>query len=274
MKRRVQRLVNRLLEPVVGPVREELRQVNFHLRRAAITNPLLACGRRHFSQNDEDGILLEILRRIEIAQPAAFVEFGVGDGTENNTIILLALGWRGVWIGGQSLSFQVPSDSNRLLFLQRWITKDNAAKLTQEALATMGVSLQDVRVASVDLDGNDGHVVRAVLAGGLAPGILILEYNPKFPPSVEFEMPYDPDHHWRADHYFGVSLLKWTNILLPSGYALIACNESGVNAFFVKTKHISRFADVSTKIEELYRCGFNQNPTSPRTVRHLVMARD
>jgi len=76
----------------VGPVREELRQVNFHLRRAAITNPLLACGRRHFSQNDEDGILLEILRLIEITPPAAFLEFGVGDGIENNTIILLALG--------------------------------------------------------------------------------------------------------------------------------------------------------------------------------------
>jgi hypothetical protein len=105
-----------------------ISQVNFHLRRASITNPLLAGDRPHFSQNDEDGILLEILRRIEITQPLAFLEFGVGDGTENNTIILLALGWRGVWVGGQSLSFQVPIDSNRLVFLQRWITRDNAAE--------------------------------------------------------------------------------------------------------------------------------------------------
>jgi len=153
-----------------------ISQVNFHLRRASITNPLLAGDRPHFSQNDEDGILLEN--------------------------------------------------------------------------------------------------VRALLAGGLAPDIFILEYNPKFPPSVEFEMPYDADHRWRGDDYFGVSLLKWTKILSPVGYTLIACNENGVNAFFVKTRHMGRFADISTKIEELYRCGFNQNPTSPRTVQHLVTARD
>lgn len=146
--------------------------------------------------------------------------------------------------------------------------------MAQEGLAAIGANLQDVRLASVDLDGNDGHVVRALLAGGLAPDIFILEYNPKFPPSVEFEMPYDADHRWRGGDYFGVSLLKWTKILSPVGYTLIACNENGVNAFFVKTRHMGRFADISTKIEELYRCGFNQNPTSPRTVQHLVTARD
>jgi hypothetical protein len=95
MKRRLQRLINRLLGPVVGPVREELRQVNFHLRRASITNPLLAGDRPHFSQNDEDGILLEILRRIEITQPLAFLElaYGLAGKAFRFKFLLTAIGW-------------------------------------------------------------------------------------------------------------------------------------------------------------------------------------
>jgi hypothetical protein len=167
--RRVHKFVNRLVDSIVMPIIGELRRANLPLQNSITANPLLAYGRRHFSQNDEDGILLEILRRIDITQRAAFLELGVGDGTENNTIILLALGWRGIWIGGEDLAFQLPMDGARLVFLQRWITKDNAAAFVDEGLAALRINLQDIRVAVVDLDGNDGHIARALLTGGLAP---------------------------------------------------------------------------------------------------------
>src|SRR5262245_9378792 len=54
-------------------------------------------GFRTFSQNDEDGILQEIFRRIGTAN-RTFVEFGVQDGLESNTRLLLYQGWRGLWI--------------------------------------------------------------------------------------------------------------------------------------------------------------------------------
>jgi hypothetical protein len=34
-------------------------------------------------------------------ETGTFAEFGVGNGLENNTLILLASGWRGFWIDGQ-----------------------------------------------------------------------------------------------------------------------------------------------------------------------------
>ena len=49
------------------------------------------------SQNDEDGIIHEIFRRVG-ATGRVFVEIGVGDGFENNTAFLASMGWRGYWV--------------------------------------------------------------------------------------------------------------------------------------------------------------------------------
>lgn len=46
-----------------------------------------------YSQNNEDGIIAEIFRRIG-TQNRTFVEFGVGDVLQNNTRLLLELGWK------------------------------------------------------------------------------------------------------------------------------------------------------------------------------------
>ena len=70
-------------------------------------NPLNQYGKKCFSQTDEDGITLEILRRINCLESGIFAEFGVGNGTENNTLILKALGWKGFWVGGEDLAFEI-----------------------------------------------------------------------------------------------------------------------------------------------------------------------
>ena len=56
-------------------------------------------GYKVFSQSDEDGIISEIFRRIGIKNKI-FVEFGVGDGLENNSLSLLYDDWSGLWIEG------------------------------------------------------------------------------------------------------------------------------------------------------------------------------
>jgi hypothetical protein len=70
-------------------------------KAAAHANPLLRFGEKYYSQNDEDGILLEIVRRIGLGSNATFLEYGVGNGFENNTLIWLMSGWRGGWVGGE-----------------------------------------------------------------------------------------------------------------------------------------------------------------------------
>lgn len=51
-------------------------------------------GYKVYSQNDEDGILAEIFRRIDVTN-RQFLEFGVENGLENNTLNLLEQGWSG-----------------------------------------------------------------------------------------------------------------------------------------------------------------------------------
>ena len=98
------------------------------------------------------------------------------------------------WVSGGTLSFRSPGEKSRLKFIKRWITRENAAPSAREGLAALNADFRNVRVASVDLDGNDGPVVRALLAAGVAPDVFVVEYNAKFPPGIEFEMPYDEGH--------------------------------------------------------------------------------
>ena len=81
-------------------VKEQRSQYDVLLRAewarsmSAAKNPLNRFGAKYFSQTDEDGITLEIIRRLGITA-GTFAELGVGNGIENNTLILLASGWRG-----------------------------------------------------------------------------------------------------------------------------------------------------------------------------------
>jgi hypothetical protein len=95
------RVANAVIYPIVSELDRLIRigklQHDLLLRSewrayvASAKNPLNKCGRKYFSQADEDGITLEILRRID-ARSGTFAEIGVGNGLENNTLILLAAG--------------------------------------------------------------------------------------------------------------------------------------------------------------------------------------
>ncbi|MBQ1915485.1 MAG: hypothetical protein II178_09745, partial [Selenomonadaceae bacterium] len=67
------------------------------LARLADERYLEGYGFKVYSQNEEDGILQEIFRRIGTTN-RQFVEFGVEDGLESNSHYLLLQGWKGLWI--------------------------------------------------------------------------------------------------------------------------------------------------------------------------------
>ena len=104
-----------------------LKDLVFHEQnRAAIAahpNPFTRFGRKCFSQNDEDGLTLEIVKRLGLTS-GVYAEFGVGDGLENNTLILAALGWKGFWVGGSDLAFS-HAQAQRFKYIKDWITLEN-----------------------------------------------------------------------------------------------------------------------------------------------------
>lgn len=67
---------------------------------------MLRFARNVYSQNGEDGIIAELIKRLEIPQPGTFVEFGTGNGRDlSNTLWHAERGWRGVWIEQNEESF-------------------------------------------------------------------------------------------------------------------------------------------------------------------------
>lgn len=238
-------------------------------------NPLNRCGRKVFSQSDEDGIIFEMIKRIGIAEkPGTFAEFGVGDGLENNTLALAALGWRGFWVGGQDLAYEFPGNQ-RVAFYKDWITLDNIVQLTESGLGFLGENELDL--ISLDLDGNDIYLVEAILSRDIKPKIFVVEYNAKFPPPIEFQIDYDSGHVWRSDDYFGASLSSFAKLFERFGYRLVCCNSStGANAFFVKNELMDKFVDVPTDINELYVAPFyhsyrkHGHRPSPRVVKTIL----
>jgi hypothetical protein len=188
-----------------------------------------------YSQNEEDGILAEIFRRIGTAN-RKFLEFGVQRGLESNTLNLLEQEWSGAWIEGVA-----PLVSEIERGFRRWIASGRlavrAAIVTRENINDLirDFSLpRDLDLLSIDIDGNDYHVWEAITQ--IEPRVVLIEYNGKFPPPMQWIMAYDPRHHWEEDDQFGASLESMTALGRSKGYSLVGCNITGTNAFFVQSR--------------------------------------
>ena len=189
-------------------------------------------GFKVYSQNDEDGIIAEIFRRIG-SPGRTFVEFGVEDGLENNTLYLLLQGWRGLWIDGNEgfvkkirSRFDEVIQSDRLSVTHSFITRDNIN-------STIGhFAKGEIDLLSIDIDGNDYHIWEAVEV--VRPRVVVIEYNSKFPPPISIAPAYVPDRVWQGDDYMGASLEAIVRLGKRKGYSLVGCNVTGANAFFVR----------------------------------------
>ena len=180
-------------------------------------NPLNQYGKKCFSQSDEDGITLEIIKRIGI-EKGVYAEFGCGNGYENNTIALAALGWKGFWVGGVDLRFKYKNTKN-FNFNKNWITRENAFKLFSDGLNKL--EEKKIDLFSLDLDGNDIYILEELLGKIELPSIIIAEYNSKFFPPLSFRIKYDPDHVWGVDDYLGASLSEFVKVLNKYSYKLV-----------------------------------------------------
>lgn len=242
-------------------------------------NPLDAYAKKIFSQSDEDGITLEICRRIG-KSGSTCLEIGCGSGLENNTLVLLAHGWKAIWFDGVSLAFDSMINPKRLFHAQRFVTRDNLIELV--GLAPK--SLRDqIELISVDIDGNDGYLIEELLINGIRPSVYLVETNEAFPPPIVFKQKYASDHIYDRSRNFGWSLQAYVDLFTQHGYQLVACNpQTGVNAFFVRSDHSSHFADIPTDLNQLY-VGPSIHPFKYRdhklkfdaaTISHLVSELD
>jgi len=197
------------------------------------TKSLLPHGYKVYSQNEEDGMIAEVFKRIGTTDQK-FIEIGLSTGLECNTLKLLLEGWTGCWVEGSAdkaeiikRRFATPIQANELSLAEHFITKENVNDVFESAGFT-----GEIDFLSLDIDGNDYHVLEAMEC--ISPRAVILEYNAKFHPPMKWVMAYNPRHRWDGSDYFGASLKSFELLMDSKGYCLVGCNLAGVNAFFVK----------------------------------------
>jgi hypothetical protein len=231
----------------LGKVREQIQREQFirellSTKRYTDARKLNHFEHQVFSQNGEDGIIAEIFGRIGI-QNKTFIEIGVGDGLENNTAYLLAQGWRGGWIEGSPeflrtirRQFREPLEAKRLSLVESFVTAENVAALVRQlAMAS------EVDFLSIDIDRNTPYIWEALTE--VHPRVIAIEYNATFPANVAWKVPYRAQQTWNHTSHFGASLKALENDGKARGYALVGCDLSGSNAFFVRQdQDLSKFA--------------------------------
>jgi hypothetical protein len=225
-----------------------LQRVNLALARAAATsttrqlNPTSPsswefCG---FSQNGEDGIIDFLTRKIKNPNNY-FVEIGCSDGIENNSSWLaIARKFSGLMIDGNPGSIRTLNTF--ISFLELPLVRCECLLVTLENIGRVErlAQARNPDFFSLDIDGNDYYIAKALLAAGFRPKILAVEYNAAYGPSKKLTIPYraDFERHKACDNgiYFGVSLSGWKELLAPYGYHFVTVDTHGVNAFFIDPK--------------------------------------
>lgn len=236
----------RLTRPLLNRVnraRIRVHRARQNLRKKSHPANLKNFEARIYSQNGEDGILAEIFRRIGEGDKH-FVEFGVQDGTECCTRNLLEhRGWAGTWIDGSSAHMESAGrrfSDRPLQVASRFLNAENILAVFGELSVPQAPDL-----LVIDVDGNDYWFMQKILSR-YSPRVLVIEYNASFKPGYRWIMPYSPEHRWDGTRVYSASLTALTEQANRFGYRLVACDSSGVNAFFVKQSSLTpEFSDVS-----------------------------
>jgi hypothetical protein len=186
---------------------------------------------RVFSQNGEDGVIAELIARCG-APGRYFVEFGAGDGHENNCAALAdLLGWSGAFLEADEALFAAleakyaANDSVRTVMAA--VTPQNVEGL----LAAAGVPAEP-DVLSVDVDGADLWIWRALERH--RPRIVVIEYNSALGGVDSLVQPAGQAGQWDNTAYYGASIAALTSLAGEKGYRLAHTELTGTNAFFVR----------------------------------------
>jgi len=203
---------------------------------------LAALPKGGYTQLNEQWILHTIFERIG-TQSRYVVDLGAHDGFwYSNSRHFLDQGWRGCLIDGAHETKDVH---------KAWITEQNVVEL----LLGLGVP-RDFDLLSIDIDGQDYWVLRALLRGystlvscdqvqswangkaeprmdgGFRPRVIVAEYNGAFAEHECKTVPLDPHFTFKENDHYGASYGALCKLAEAHGYKTL-CNN-GLNVFFIE----------------------------------------
>lgn len=188
-----------------------------------------------YSQYGEDGMIEEILNRMEIG-PGKCVEFGASDGLacSNTAKLWRHEGWRATLMESNQ-SYNAPLHKN--------VSGYECNIFMTEVTASNINSLLDpdpYDLISIDVDGDDFWIFCSMER---RTKILIIEYNRTIPPHIDLV----PEQG--SPGRMGIGSYTLRQAAETRGYTLIGMSEA--NAFFVATEYAHLFDDLEKDLNVL-----------------------
>lgn len=212
-----------------------------------------------YSQNGEDGVTLEIIRRIfgSNYNNGTFFEFGVESGDQCNCAILSdILGWSGVFIESDNEYFtklnSKYSKNDKVNTIHSIVTPENIQNLIDN-------SVKNIDVLSIDIDSHDYWVWKAI---SYSPKLVIIEYNPALQGKKVLKK--DIVGSWDGTTAYGASLDAYIDLGKEKGYTLIHTDFNGVNAFFIRNDLVYLFEEANNP--RIIRENKTRHPETTRDV--------
>ncbi len=197
-----------------------------------------------YSQYGEDGIVQKIFEMMGTKSKIA-VEFGAWNGIHLSNTANLWINdksWRAVLIESDQKKFDelkntLDGADVQCLAIQAYvgIEADNSIEYL---LKTFNVE-DSIDLMSIDIDGNEYYIFESLKT--LRPRLIICEYNPTIPVTMDVYAPYSESNK------LGASVGALNRIAEEKGYKLIALTNT--NAFFVINSEFSKFKDIETNIK-------------------------
>lgn len=212
------------------------RQMNAVIRHfyleTDIAAPHVLAGQRFRlrSQNEEDGIILALMKAGG-AKTRRFVEIGSGSTGGNAATLAADFGWSGLMVDASRKAIeharQTFASNPGVVAVRALVTPD-----TINALVEQHGFAGEVDLFSIDVDSIDYWLLDALTV--CQPRVLIMEYNALFGPDRAVTLPNAPKPDHAPKGYSGASLAAIEKLARRKGYRLVLCEESGINAFFLR----------------------------------------
>ena len=218
----------------------------------------LSLKRGGFSNSAEEQILVRYIA--ELLPPnhnRTAVDIGAGDGMRwSNTYALFSNGWKGIGIEFDPRKFVKLAGAYKhypdVYACRHRATPKNIVPLLQSY--EIG---EDFGVLSLDIDGNDYWVLRAILSA-FRPQLIITEINEKIPPPIRFVVKYDQDFQLRH-HFFGYSIAVLADLCDQFAYSIL---QLEYNNAFLAPKELAGARTLDAKTA--YAQGYLDRPDRKR----------
>lgn len=188
------------------------------------------------SQNGEDGILLELLKRVQgpsrYMQPGLCVEFGAWDGIKfSNTFRLIEeFGWRGYYIEGDDERFQALLNTavqfQEIIPVKAMVDPNPDSDFTLDRILKSHSCPDEIDILSIDVDSCDLDIWETLKE--YRPKIVVIEINSSLWPGIIIR---------QAANIRGNSFSATINVAKEKRYTLV-CHTG--NLIFVANEFLDR----------------------------------